>query len=73
MKRGDVVEVVTTNRGLSPSLWRRLLDKQESWTGEIVGPSVLGPAWWMVRRLGPAKYGRTYAVPSDEIKRRVRK
>ena len=32
----------------------------------MVGPSVIGPGWWMVKRSG-RQGGRSYAVPEAEI------
>ena len=72
LKRGDMVEVTTINRG-GPPLESRAREKKETWSGEIVGPSLLGRDWWIVRRLGSAMPGRTYTVPSDEIELCVRK
>src|SRR3954466_5896429 len=72
-KRGDPVVVVTINRGL-PGLprpaGRKRQNRSESWAGEIVGRSLLGPGWWNVRRLASKGRGHTYAVPSGEIQPR---
>jgi len=73
-KPGDLVTVVTFNRGLSvrqPRKGSKREDATVSWAGEIVGPSLLGPGWWNVRRIGP-KGGRrgSFAVPENEIERR---
>ena len=72
-KPGDLVVVVTVNRGLpvqQPRKGRKRQDAAESWAGEIAGPSVLGPGWWNVRRLTPKGRpgGGIYAVPGSEIK-----
>lgn len=73
-KPGDLVVVVTVNRGLPvrPRKGRKTrYDETESWAGEIAGPSLLGPGWWNVRRI-TAKgrpSGGVYAVPEGEIKR----
>lgn len=73
-KPGDLVVVVTVNRGLPvrPRKGRKTrYDATESWAGEIAGPSLLGPGWWNVRRI--TAEGRTgggaYAVPEGEIRR----
>jgi len=64
-KPGDRVTVVTVNRGL-PVLSKRQ-DVAESWAGEIVGPSLVGPGWWNVRRAGAKGRGGVHAVPDGEI------
>ncbi len=73
-KRGDLVTVVTVNRGLP--VWSKEQDAAESWAGEIVEPSLVAPGWWNVRRIVPRKRGRlgsyVYAVPADEIAPRKR-
>ena len=70
-KLGDLVVVVTVNRSLP--VWSEGQDAAESWAGEIVGPSVLGPGWWNVRRVHPNGWrGGTFAVPDSEIKLRKR-
>lgn len=74
-KTGDLVVVVTVNRGLpvrQPPKGRKRQDAAESWAGKIAGPSVLGPDWWNVPRLNPIGrgYGSVYAVPDGEIRPR---
>lgn len=77
-KLGDVVTVVTVNRGLREWQPEKGLKRQvatETWTGEIVGPSVLGPGWWNIQRLAPTKgvaRRGVYAVPEGEIRPRKR-
>ena len=76
-KPGDRVTVVTLNKGVPRSSelrGRKGTDKTEAWAGEIVGPSLVGPGWWNVRRLTPKGRpgGGIYAVPDDEIKPRKR-
>jgi hypothetical protein len=72
-KRGDRVTVVTLNRGVPRSSelrGRKGTDKTEAWAGEIVGPSLVGPGWWNVKRDTPSgeKHGTAvYAVPDGEI------
>jgi len=77
-KPGDPVVVTTVNKGL-PVLQQRKgakrQDKSASWAGVIVGPSLVGPGWWIVRRLsarGDLRGSSTYAVPNDEIVPRKR-
>jgi hypothetical protein len=70
-KPGDPVTVVTINKGLPPRSdprGRKGTDKTEAWAGEIVGPSLVGPGWWNVRRIGPIRRGHVFAVPDGEIK-----
>jgi hypothetical protein len=71
-KPGDLVVVVTVNRGLPvrPRKGRKRQDAAESWDGEIAGPSLIGPGWWNVRRLTPKGRGGVYAVPEGEIRPR---
>jgi hypothetical protein len=71
-KPGDRVTVVTVNRGLP--VWSKEQDVVESWVGEIVGPSLVGPGWWNVRRITRRALvrGAVYAVPDGEIKPRKR-
>ena len=55
-KPGDQVTVTTVNKGLPfvpPRKGSKRKDVAESWDGEIAGPSLVGPGWWMVRRLIP--------------------
>ena len=69
---GDCVRVATVNRGLP--VWSKRQDVAQSWAGEIVGPSLIGPGWWNVRRLSPKTRvrGSVYAVPDGEISSRKR-
>jgi hypothetical protein len=71
-KPGDRLFVVTVKRGL-PVWTKEEQDAAESWVGEIVGPSLVGPGWWNVRRIGAkGRRGAPFAVPRDEIKPRKR-
>ena len=69
-KPGDLVTVETFNRGAP--LRTSNGKPAKSWAGEIVGPSVLGPGWWNVRRDPPSggPGGSVFAVPAGEIKPR---
>ena len=69
-KPGDLVIVVTVNKGLP--VRRKQQDTTESWAGEIVGPSLVGRGWWNVRQRTSQPRGRggVYAVPAAEIKPR---
>jgi hypothetical protein len=71
-----LVVVVTVNKGLPvrpPHKGRKRQDAVESWAGEIAGPSLVGPGWWNVRRIGPNGWrGGTFAVPDSEIRPRKR-
>ena len=71
-KPGDLVTVVTVNKGLPVS--RKGQDAAETWAGKIAGPSLVGPGWWNVRRISPKRGGRggVYAVPDGEIRPRIR-
>jgi hypothetical protein len=75
-KPGDLVVVVTIDRGLPvrPARKGGKPVKAETWAGEIVGASVVGPDWWNVRRKTPkgGKGGAVYAVPATEIRPRKR-
>ena len=64
-KPGDRVTVATVNRGLP--VWRKRT--VETWHGVLVGPSLVGPDWWNVRRDTPsgARNGTVFAVPGGEI------
>lgn len=68
-KSGDLVTVATVNRGLAVLSKRTV----ETWHGIVVGPSLVGPGWWNVRRDGPKMRvrGGVYAVPESEIKPRA--
>ncbi len=69
-KPGDLVTVATVNRGLP--VWSKEQDLAVSWAGEIVGPSPLGPGWWIVQRFSAKRHlrSRVYAVPEGELKSR---
>jgi hypothetical protein len=71
-KPGNLVVVVTVNRGLpvrQPRKGRKRQDAAEPWAGEIVGPSLVGPGWWNIRRIGAKGLrGAVYAVPDGEIR-----
>ena len=69
-KPGDLVTVVTINRGL-PVWSKRTV---ETWHGVVVGPSLVGLGWWNVRRDTPsgARNGTVFAVPAGEIGPRKR-
>ena len=77
-KPGDRVTVVTLNKGIPRSSelrGRKGADKTEAWAGEIVGPSLVGPGWWNVKRDTPSgtRRGRhVFAVPDSEIRPRKR-
>ena len=75
-KPGDLVVVVTVNRGLPVRQLRKGSKHQSAveWAGEIVGPSLVGPGWWNVRRTGhKGGRGGAFAVPDSEIKARKRR
>jgi hypothetical protein len=66
---GDTVTVATVNMGRP--VWSKEQETAKSWAGEIVGPSLVGPGWWNVRRVGArGRRGTVYAVPYGEIKQR---
>ena len=72
---GDLVVIVTVNRGrpLLRAPKDRKSGEAEAWLGEIIGPSLLGPGWWNVRRIGSNGWrGGTFAVPDREIRPRKR-
>jgi len=54
-------------------VWSKEQEAAKSWAGEIVGPSLVGPGWWNVRRMGATvRRGPVYAVPDGELKPRKR-
>jgi len=66
-KPGDRVTVVTVNRG-GPVVRKQTV---VTWHGVIVGPSLVGPGWWNVRRdTKSGIHGAVYAVPDGEIRLR---
>ncbi|WP_428672026.1 hypothetical protein [Reyranella sp.] len=73
-KPGDLVTVVTVNRGLSVRRPRKDSKRKDpvEWVGKIVGPSLLGPGWWNVSGIRAANGRRagSFAVPEKEIKPR---
>lgn len=72
-KPGDLVVVVTVNRGLPPPVRKSAKPaKVETWHGVVIGPSGLGPGWWNVRRDPPrgGRGGSVFAVPDGELKSR---
>ena len=77
LKPGDLVVVVTLNKGVPRSSdlrARKGTDKTETWDGEIAGPSLVGPGWWMVRRavITKGRHSAVSAVPDVEIRPRKR-
>jgi len=76
LKSGDLVTVVTVNKGLpvrQPREGLKLQGAADTWAGEIAGPSLIGPGWWNVRRDTPSgMHGSVYAVPEGEIRPRER-
>ena len=68
---GDCVRVATVNRGLP--VWSKRQDVAQSWAGEIVGPSLIGPGWWNVRQISVrGRHRSVFAVPEGEMKPRKR-
>lgn len=68
--RGDLVAVLTKDRG------ERHLRKhaEETWAARVIGPSVIGDGWWLVRKVDPAtgrpgKGAGTFTVPEHEMSR----
>ena len=71
---GDLIEVMTVDRALGGNAYadrRRKPIRRERWRGVVLGPSLMGPGWWIVKKLnGAASRGRrTYTVPKNEIVR----
>jgi hypothetical protein len=76
LRQGDVVEVVTVNRanGGAASNRRPKPARNERWRGVVVGPSVMGSGWWMVKKMnGRSAPWMTYTIPEDEVVRVVRR
>lgn len=67
---GDLVEVVTVNRASGGATTNRRSKPahNERWRAFVIGPSVLGTGWWIVKRLnGGRSNGRTYTIPEAEV------
>jgi hypothetical protein len=68
-KAGDLVAVVTVSDGAS--FTRKPVTR--SWAGKVIGPSVIGEGWWMVREINPSTgepgrgRSRTLTVPEQEM------
>ena len=75
-REGDLVEVVTANRasgGLATNRRPKPI-RNERWRAVVVGPSVLGTGWWMVKKVNShSAPWMTYTIPEDEIVRVVRR
>jgi hypothetical protein len=64
-KPGDPVEITTIDRGrrgLTVSSKRK--PKVQVWRAAVIGPSVLGTYFWLVKSEG----GPTYTVPAAEMR-----
>ena len=73
---GDLIEVMTVDRARGGNAYADRRPKpirRERWRGVVLGPSSMGPGWWIVKKLnGAASRGRrTYTVPENEIVRIV--
>jgi hypothetical protein len=75
LREGDVVEVVTVNRaGGGSANRRRTLVRKERWRAIVIGSSVIGPGWWMVKKVnGQSAPWMTYTIPEEEVVRVVRR
>lgn len=75
-RAGDLIEVVTLNRanGGSASNRRPKQVHKLRWRAVVVGPSVMGTGWWIVKKVnGHGSPWTTYTIPEDEIVRVVRR
>jgi hypothetical protein len=68
-RAGQKVTVRTVDGGRLP----RMVASQrpirtEEWQGRVVGPSMIGAGWWLVRKAG-GRGGITYTVPEREMRR----
>jgi hypothetical protein len=70
-KAGDLVEIVTTDRGrggTATNMKRRR--RIERWRGVVRMPSPFLSGWWIVKKYSRNAYaGRTYSVPATEMTR----
>lgn len=63
-REGDLVEVVTVNRANGDGATNRpKMVRKERWRAVVVGPSIIGAGWWIVKGLtgaaltgGPTPY-----------------
>jgi len=70
-REGDPVEVVTVDRANGEASTNRAkLGHRERWRAVVIGPSVMGPGWWVVKKLhGSGRRWATYTVPDIEMVR----
>jgi len=74
LRAGDLIEVATVDRALGGKARerrpRRL--RKERWRAAVIGPSVMGDGWWIVKKIaGRGSTRRTYTVPEVEVVRVV--
>jgi len=75
---GDLIEVTTVNRAQGGNAYadsRRKPNRKERWRAVVLGPSLMGPGWWLVKKLNSrgSHWRRTYTVPEKEIVRVLRR
>lgn len=67
---GDLVEIVTVNHGRKAiANRRRKALPKERWRAVVIGPSVIGPGWWVVKKLNGRRPHMSYTVPDIEMVR----
>jgi hypothetical protein len=70
---GDLVEIVTIDgaRGGKANADRRDRPiRKERWRAVVMGPSVMGSGWWIVKKVnGRRSSSMTYTVPDTEMVR----
>jgi hypothetical protein len=71
-RRGDVVEIVTVDRGMTSTKQPLTPIREERWRAIIIGPSVFVPGWWVVKKI-PGNRITGCTVPDDEIECVVRR
>ena len=70
-REGDLVEVLTIDRARGPKATadhRPKPIRKERWRAVVLGPSVMGPGWWVMKKItrGRARM-TTYTVPDTEM------
>ncbi len=75
-RTGDLVVIVTVDgaRGGKATRDRRPKPvRKERWRAVVLGPSVMGSGWWIVKKMsGPSSNWMTYTVPDTEMVRATR-
>ncbi len=74
-REGDLVEVVTVNRANGDGATNRAkMARKERWRAIVVGRSLMGAGWWIVKKVNRRSSSRrTYTIPESEVLRIVRR